>query len=136
MANKPKAKGRAGEHEVARLVGGKRTPLSGGIAGDADIVLPTGSIWHDWKIEVKRRKKIGGVSLQDALLQADATIGIGGNQKPMVFAREDHGEWYIFVRANDLIQWAEALAEVGLSGRVRVLATKIITDAREIREIV
>jgi hypothetical protein len=45
-------KGARGEREFAKLIGGKRVPLSGAMDGFSnDVLLPNG-----WGVEVKRRK--------------------------------------------------------------------------------
>jgi hypothetical protein len=130
-----KGKGRKGEHEVARLLGGKRAPLSGAVGGMGDVVIPLSGIFGDWIVEVKRRKKLGGVSLQAALYQAEAGRSVGDRRKPMVVAREDHGEWYVFCRADDLVGWASALAEVGNGQQIKTLLRQASSIMRDVNDL-
>ena len=131
-----KAKGSHGEREAALLFGegSKRAPLSGALGGMGDLVFPPGSIWRDWVVEVKRRKAIGGVAVKDALHQAEASIGIGGKRRPMVLMREDHGPWYAFMYAEDIINWCKALNEMGNTGKIKALIRQMEALLRQMGE--
>lgn len=102
-------KGRRGEYEVSRLIGGKRQPLSGAIEGTNDVIPP--EILDSWAIEVKRRKVLPNL-LTEALAQA-AFATKGSMKKPMVFYREDNGRWMVAAYGEDFMQFISALAEVG-----------------------
>lgn len=134
--SRSRAKGRKGEHEVAHLLGGKRAPLSGIIPGTGDIIIDQDSLWKDWVIEVKRRAKIGAVSLEAALQQAKAARVVGDMRRPLVLAREDNGPWRIYVDAKDLIGWIEALTESGQESRLKALLRQIENMVREARGLV
>lgn len=128
-----KAKGRAFERELASALGGKRTPRSGA-SGGGDITLPTGSIWQDWSWEAKRRA-VAPAILTGAFRQAESDLRIGDRRRPAVAFREDHGRAIVAFYLDDLVPWAESLAEVGNAGRVRRIAEQIEEAARELRKL-
>lgn len=130
-----RAKGRAGEREAARILGGKRAPLSGAIDGTGD-VLP-GSLFADsFIVEVKRRARLPHL-LTAALAQAEAGKGktVGDNRRPLVMYREDHGRWMISLWADDFVEFCTGLAEIGSGYKARTLARQLRVLAREIEEL-
>ena len=129
MSNPSKAKGRLYEYEVARQFGGKRTPLSGG-AGGNDITFKD-SIWDDWGIEAKRRARLP-VMVTAALEQAKGALPLGSRKRPAVVMREDHGQSIFIAYADDVLQWCEALAEVGESHRLKPLARELKAIAAQL----
>lgn len=129
MSNPSKGKGRRYEHEVARLFGGKRTPLSGG-AGGNDITFDA-SIWDDWGIEAKRRARLP-VMVTSALEQAKCALPLGSRKRPAVVMREDNGQSIFIAYAADVRQWCEALAEVGESHRLKPLARELKAIAAQL----
>jgi hypothetical protein len=114
-----KAKGSQFERELAQLMGGKRTPLSGANGG-GDLTFPSGSIWADWSHEAKRRACLP-ILITNAMRQAELDIGIGGRRKPMVHLRPDRGRSITCCYTDDLVTWAQALAEVGSMAHLRSL---------------
>ena len=128
-----KRKGSRVEREVAAVLGGKRTPLSGATGG-GDVTLPPDSIWNSWSIEVKARKGLPKM-VTDAMAQAQADIALADPRKPMVVLREDRGRMLAVVDLRDLAIWAEALAEVGHGFRLREMAAQLEAIARAIRSI-
>ena len=98
-AKNPKRKGNAGERELMRLlhtyglVEAGRTEGSGRF-GDGDIKgVP------QLHIEAKRTER---VNLYAAMAQAQADRGIG-NDVPVVFHRKNHGDWMVFISAEDFL---------------------------------
>jgi Holliday junction resolvase - archaeal type len=76
MAKRSVAKGKRREREVARLLGGRRVPLSGAAEGfPGDVVLPCG-----WRVEVKARRD-GFKQLYRWLEKADA-LAIRADRRP------------------------------------------------------
>ena len=128
-----KRKGSRVEREVAAVLGGKRTPLSGATGG-GDVTLPPGSIWNDWSIEVKARKALPKL-VTDAMAQARMDIALADPRKPMVVLKADRGQMLAVVDLRDLAMWAEALAEVGHGFRLREYAGQLEAVARGIRSI-
>ena len=131
--NTSKAKGSRFEREVARSLGAKRTPLSGATGG-GDITMPTGSIWADWSMELKRRARLPAF-VTAALRQAATDNRIGDRRKPAVVMREDHGPAIFVCYLEDLRPWVEALAEVGRAGRVHDLGRQLEAIAHELRSV-
>lgn len=111
-----RSKGRAGERQAATILGGKRAPLSGGIAGTGD-VLP-GDLFGGFLVEVKRRARLPHL-LTSSLAQAQASIAIGDPRRPLVLYREDRGRWMAALWAEDFVSFASALAEVGQGSKIR-----------------
>jgi hypothetical protein len=128
-----KAKGTRLEHHVASVTGGKRTPLSGS-AGGGDITHPTGTIWHDWSWECKQRKTLPAL-ITGAMAQAQFDIPLGDRRKPAVVIREDRGRALFVAYLDDVVPWAEALAETGQGVKVRQLAKQLLGIAEELRGI-
>lgn len=130
-----KAKGSEFEREIATLTGGKRTPGSGAMGG-GDITHDADNIWSAFSHECKRRKALPRLLL-DALAQADYdSRSIGDNRPSIVWAREDGSrEAYAFLRARDLVTFAEALADVGHGSKLREYARQLQTIAAEIRRM-
>lgn len=119
-----KNKGRRGEHEVARLTGGKRQAGSGRFEGTSDVVSP--AVLDSFAIEVKRRKVLPNI-LTEALAQAQyATRGSG--KFPMVFYREDNGQWMVACYGEDFMTFVNALAEVGNGDRIKGIVRSIKRD--------
>jgi|GEM_PF-1569667 len=83
-----KQKGNRGEREFAKLVNGKRVPLSGAVEGaefSNDVILPNG-----WKAEVKRRKQLEK-TLYSWILDE--------REKPDIVAfRGDHMPWVVCMK--------------------------------------
>lgn len=128
-----RAKGGRVEREIASLLGGKRTPLSGG-AGGNDITFPAGSIWDVWGVEVKARANLPAL-LSAAMRQAEVALPLGSPRNPAVVLRAD-GERPLFVaRLEDVKTWAEALAETGRGSKVRELARQLQAIATELRSV-
>ena len=128
-----KAKGSRLERDVASVLGGKRTPLSGG-SGGGDVSLPTGSIWSDWSWECKQRAALPAL-ITGAMLQANADIRVGDRRRPAVIIREDRGQALFVAHLSDVVTWAEALAEVGNASKVRDLGRQLEGIARELRSV-
>lgn len=128
-----RAKGGRVEREVAAIVGGKRTPLSGG-AGGNDITTRDDSLFNVWGIEVKARANLP-VLISAAMRQAEVALPIGSPRRPAVVLKAD-GEPHLFVaRLEDVKVWVEALAEVGRGSKVRDLARQLQGIATELRSI-
>lgn len=112
-----KAKGSRLEKEAAALLGGRRAPLSGAIGG--------GDIWFDGQgvfadsfiFEAKARAKLPQL-LTMAMNQAQIAC-VGTNKKPAVVYKQDRGEIMVAFRLADLVQFCEALAEVGNGYAIR-----------------
>lgn len=106
-----KAKGSRLERQAAAILGGKRAPLSGGVGG-GDIWLEQGSLFHDSFIfEAKARAKLPMLLVQ-AMAQAEVACK-GTMKKPAVIYRENRGQMMVAFRLEDLVQFCQALAEVG-----------------------
>lgn len=113
-----KAKGRKGQQEVRDMILEAFPELemddcrstSMGAQG-ADILLsPIARSYMPWNIEVKRRKRIG-------LCRHIEQAAEFGEDEPVVFAREDRGEWIVALRAEyflDLFGTAEDEEDDGL----------------------
>jgi hypothetical protein len=126
-------KGRRAEREVAAIVGGKRTPLSGG-AGGNDITTRDDSLFNVWGIEVKARANLPAL-LSAAMRQAEVALPLGSPRRPAVVLKAD-GERPLFVaRLEDVKVWIEALAETGRGSKVRELARQLQAIATELRGI-
>lgn len=128
MSLNARNKGRKGEHEVARLIGGKRQVLSGAIEGTNDVVSP--EILASFAIEVKRRKVLPNL-LTSALAQAAYSVR-GSNKKPMVFYREDNGRWMVSCYGDDFMEFVNALAEVGNGYKLKQIVRGIRRDLDEL----
>lgn len=131
MSLNSRNKGRRGEYEVARLIGGKRQALSGAIEGTNDVVPP--EILASWAIEVKRRKVLPNL-LTEALAQAAAATK-GSMKKPMVFYREDNGRWMVAAYGDDFMQFVSALAEVGNGYAIKAQVRSIKRALSDIEEM-
>jgi hypothetical protein len=127
-----KVKGSAFERELALMLGGKRTPLSGA-SGGGDISLPSDSPWRWWSWEAKRRANLPAFIVA-ALMQAETDVAIGDPRKPAAAFREDGGRVIVAFYLADLIPWIEALVDVGTGGRIRRLASELETIALELRK--
>lgn len=110
-------KGRRAERRVAAALGGKRTPLSGA-AGGSDVTLPPGAIWADWQVEVKARARVSWTTVREALDQAEHAAQ-GTRRRPLAVVVPDRERPVACMRLDDLIVWAEALAEIGRGWEVR-----------------
>lgn len=126
-----KAKGSAFERELARELGGKRTPLSGA-GGGGDVTLPVDSVWSQWSWEAKRRAELP-VFLTKPLQQAASDLAIGDPRRPAVAFREDNGRTIVAFYLDDLRPWVEAIAELGAGAKIRTLARDLERLALEIR---
>ncbi len=131
--SQPRAKGRRGELEVARIVGGKRTPLSGADGGN-DISFVAPAVMDAWGIEVKRRKRLW-TELLSWLAQAEYALPIGSMRKPAVAAREDRGRWLFVAYLEDVVTWAEALADDGKATRRKAIAHQLRALAAEVESV-
>lgn len=126
-----KRKGSAFERELAAILGGKRTPLSGAVGG-GDITLPSDSIWRAWSWEAKRRARLPAFIVA-ALEQAEHDLAIADPRKPAAAFREDGGRIIVAFYLDDLLPWIEAIAEIGRGGHVRRLASDLEKLAQELR---
>lgn len=122
-----KAKGSRLERDAASVLGGKRSPLSGGIGG-GDLWFEPGSIFGDaFLFEAKARRVLPAL-LTAAMAQAQAAC-TGTNKKPAVIYREDRGEMMIAFRLPDIVQFCQALAEVGngykIKGHIRAVRREL-----------
>jgi len=70
-------RGKAAERAVAKYLGGRRVPLSGGLGGDlvGDVKLPQG-----FRVEVKRRQGLPPKRLMDWLAGVDMLVLLGPHQ--------------------------------------------------------
>jgi hypothetical protein len=125
------AKGRRVERQVAAMVGGKRTPLSGG-AGGNDITTGADSLFDGWGIEVKARANLP-VLISAAMRQAEVALPLGSPRRPAVVVKAD-GEPPLFVaRLEDVAIWAAALNETGRGSKLRELARNLDAVSAELR---
>lgn len=93
MSSRSKRKGSAGELEFAKLIGGKRVPLSGALGGEYsnDVIAPNG-----WRVEVKRRKD-AMKTLYDWVLDE--------REKPDAVAfRADRKPWLVVMTVDKFIE--------------------------------
>jgi hypothetical protein len=122
------------EREIASLLGGRRTPLSGG-AGGNDLMFEPGNIFGDtFGIEVKARANLP-VLLAAAMRQAEVALPLGSPRKPAVVLRADGTPPLFVARLEDVKVWVEALAETGRGSKVRELARQLQAIATELRGI-
>ncbi len=88
------------ERAIAKLLGGKRVPITGRQRGDAP------DIAHEWlSIEVKHRKKLP-LWLHDAMAQAVASRKRG--QVPIVVLHEQrkrHADDFVVLKMQDFRDW-------------------------------
>jgi len=88
------------EREIAKLLGGRRVPVTGRQRGDAP------DIEHPWlSIEVKHRKTVPAWLL-DAIDQAEASNT--GEQLPVVVLHphgKRHADNLVIIRLGDFIEW-------------------------------
>ena len=129
MSNPSKRKGSEFERQMAAQFGGKRTPLSGG-AGGNDLIFD-GGIWNDWGFELKRRARLPAMVVA-ALSQAALALPLGSPKRPAVLMKEDRGRPIFIAYADDVLQWCEALAEIGESHRLKPLARELRAIAAQL----
>lgn len=129
-----RTKGARVERQIAAMLGGKRTPLSGG-AGGNDLTFQPGNLIGDtFGIEVKARANLP-VLISAAMRQAEVALPLGSPRRPAVVLKAD-GEPPLFVaRLEDVKVWCEALAETGRGSKVRELARQLQSIATELRSI-
>lgn len=129
MKRSAKNKGRAGEHEVAALLGGKRTPLSGRIPGTADVSLPPpfDGLW----VEVKRRAKLPAFFTE---AMAQARYAKTKLTVPVVAIRADGDRWAICFDGEEFRQWALALAQQGSGFIIRQHLQRIMQEVQAIKD--
>ena len=128
-----RAKGGRVERQVAAIVGGKRTPLSGG-AGGNDITTHDDSLFNVWGIEVKARANLPAL-IVNAMHQAEVALPIGSPRKPAVVLKGDNAPALFVARLEDVKVWVEALADTGQGSKVRELARQLQSIATELRSI-
>jgi len=90
-----KAKGARLERKVARMLNGKRMPLSGAVGG-GDVVA------EGFSVECKKRKALPALIVR-AFAQAEADIAIGDNRKPLVVIEQDRGRPIACLYLEDLV---------------------------------
>jgi hypothetical protein len=134
MTNASKRKGSGFERELASILGGKRTPLSGAVGG-GDITLPSDSIWRAWSWEAKRRARLPAFIVA-ALSQAENDLAIGDPRHPAAAFREDGGRIIVAFYLDDLMPWIAAISEVAGGARVRRMAQELEKIAQELRRAV
>lgn len=107
MGKAERDKGAAFEREIARLLGGKRSPFSGAIGG--------GDIWggklaQHFVLELKKGKQVP-VFFRNALQQAQKDVPYGSGKKPMVIA-SNHGDGtddaYVVLKLHDFLDFVES----------------------------
>jgi hypothetical protein len=88
------------ERSVARLLGGRRVPVTGRQRGDAP------DVQHEWlSVEVKHRRDVPQWLL-DAMRQAVASVR--GQQLPVAVVHQHgrpHSEDLVVVRLSDFVEW-------------------------------
>src|SRR5687768_11402280 len=91
-----KAKGSRVEREVAAIMGGKRTPLSGAIGNHmaADVSFERDSVFAPLHVEVKARAMIPAY-VTAAYAQAKAACS--SLKTPAVVIKQDRGNPYVFM---------------------------------------
>lgn len=129
-----KRKGSGFERELASILGGKRTPLSGAVGG-GDITLPTDSIWRAFSWEAKRRARLPAFIVA-ALEQAENDLAIGDPRKPAAAFREDGGRIIVAFYLDDLLPFVAAISEVAGGSTVRRMAQQLESIALELRKAV
>lgn len=108
MSNKTRAakgKGRLGQNEIRDMLLADSFTLEPddirsttmGDSGEDILLSPAAREAFPWNIEVKRRKKF---SMSTYMKQA---IG-HGDYEPVLFFREDRGEWYACIKAEYLLK--------------------------------
>lgn len=126
-----KAKGRAGENELAAIFGGKRMLLSGAAGGGdvTDCDPPyDGLLW-----EVKRRARLPAIATAPLAQAEYAARGL--SYIPAVAYREDRGRWIVTMYAQDFRTFVDACYEVGQQSKVRALGRQLEAIARELRGV-
>lgn len=120
-----RAKGRRAEHKAAKLLGSKRTPLSGA-AGGGDVVRH--GIADRFSVEVKARPSF---SVQKYLEQAMSDISGGDTRKPLAVLVPDRQRAIFCLYAEDFI---DLLSDEGPTSayKIREIARKVETLAKEI----
>jgi hypothetical protein len=124
-----KAKGTAGEREIAAIFGGHRMLLSGAAGGGdvTDCDPPyDGLMW-----EVKRRAKLPAIVTAPLAQAAFAARGL--NYFPAVAYREDRGRWAVAMYAEDFRAFVDAAYEVGQGAKLRALSRQLHTIADEMK---
>lgn len=99
-----KAKGASGQREIRDLILSIFSELkeddvrstSMGAQGEDLLLSPKAREAVPYNIEIKRRAKIASLRFMD---QADGH----GPHKPACFMREDHGKWFVTLRAKDFL---------------------------------
>ena len=127
----PKAKGSRVEREVAAIMGGKRTPMSGAI-GDAlaaDVTFPRDSVFSPLHVEVKARAMIPAY-VTAAYLQAKAACS--SLKSPAVVIKQDRGNPFVFMDLAEFVTFTTALSEVGAGYRIKSLAREARRTLEEI----
>lgn len=122
-----KAKGSAGERELAKIFGGKRNPGSGAWGGNDTVDMDPPYDGLAW--EVKRRAKLPAIATEPLAQAEYASRGSG--RYPAAAYREDRGRWIVAMYAEDLRAWVDAVAEVGNGQRLKALvrqARKILDE--------
>lgn len=125
VPNSSYQKGARLERETARIMGGKRMPLSGA-QGGGDIRLPAESIYNDWLVEAKSRARLPAY-FSAAMKQAELECK-GTRKRPAIILREDRGKIMVAFLLEDFVQWSSALAEMGQGQKVKSL----VRDARRV----
>ena len=124
-----KAKGRQGEHELAAIFGGKRTPGSGNAGGNDITALP--EPYNALAMEAKRRAKLPAIAT--APLAQAAYAARGSNLAPLVGYREDGGRWVVAMYAEDFKTFVDAVYETGRGSKLRALAKQLDAISAELR---
>jgi hypothetical protein len=109
-------KGSKLERDAAKVLGGKRMVLSGAVGG-GDIALPSGSMWADWSFEAKSRARLPAY-FSLAMRQAEAEC-LGTRRRPAVILKEDRGRIMFACYLDDIVQWTQALSEVGQGAQMK-----------------
>lgn len=122
-------KGARLERDVAAVMGGKRTPMSGAIGGAmaADVSFDSDSIYSPLHVECKSRAAIPGYV---TAAYAQARVAAPALKTPAVVIKQDRGEPFIFMALDEFVTFTQALAETGQGSRIKSLAR----DARRLIE--
>ena len=70
-----------------------------------------------------------------ALAQAATDIKIGDRRSPALILKEDRGRILFVAHLEDVVSWAEALAEVGSASKVRALGRQLESISRELGRV-
>jgi hypothetical protein len=103
-----KAKGSRLERDVAKALGGKRTPLSGAVGG-GDVIA------EGFSIECKARAEIPAL-LRNAFQQADKDIVTGDTRRSLVVIKADRAEPIYCVRESTFLELLNAKAGENMFG--------------------